>query len=231
MEDLPRMPRWLPAAAPALSSAPAAGRGTSLALRGTVLMLDPVNAAPPDDGQLMCRYADGDVTAFDTLYARHRVTLWRFLLRALADETATADVFQDTWARVVAAADRYRPTAPFAAWLYRIAHHCCVDHWRRTGRHSKREVAADEEWLEALPDPTEQDPPDLVIRQQSFEALVRAVEELPDAQRVAFLMYAEAGLSLDEIATATGVGPETAKSRLRYAAAKLRRALQGEASA
>jgi RNA polymerase sigma-70 factor (ECF subfamily) len=191
-------------------------------------MLRPVDPAPPDDGQLMCRYADGDVAAFDVLYERHRLPLWRFLLRLLADEAATADVFQDTWARVVAAADRYRPTAPFPAWLYRIAHHCCVDHWRRKGRQAQREVAADEDWLAALPDPAEPGPDSWASREQALEALAREVERLPEAQRTAFLMYAEAGLSLEDIAAATGVGPETAKSRLRYATAKLRLALQGE---
>jgi RNA polymerase sigma factor (sigma-70 family) len=199
-----------------------------LALVEPSLILQGVEAAPPDDGQLMCRYADGDVTAFDTLYERHRIPLWRFLRRLLADETVTADVFQESWARVVAAADRYRPTAPFAAWLYRIAHNCCVDHWRRSGRQAQREVAADDDWLAAMPDCSDPGPAALAMRQQSLESLSRALAQLPDAQRAAFLMYAEAGLSLAEIAAATGVGPETAKSRLRYATAKLRRALENE---
>jgi RNA polymerase sigma-70 factor (ECF subfamily) len=189
------------------------------------LMLRGMPDVPPDDGQLMGRYADGDVAAFDALYARHRLPLWRFLRRLLGDEASTADVFQETWSRVVAAADRYRPAAPFAAWLYRIAHHCCVDHWRRSGRRARREVAADDAWLASLPDGEGAEPVDLAMQEQSFEALASAVDRLPDEQRAVFLMYADAGLSLAEIATATGVGPETAKSRLRYATAKLRRAL------
>ena len=52
-----------------------------------------------------------------------------------------------------------------------------------------------------------------------------AVDALPLAQRVAFVLQQEGGLALDEIAQATGVNPETAKSRLRYAFAKLRREL------
>jgi len=190
-------------------------------------MLPPVESVPPDDGQLICRYADGDVAAFDTLYERHRIPLWRYLRRLLADEAVTADVFQDTWARIVASADRYRPTAPFGAWLYRIAHNCCVDHWRRTGRQAQRELAVDEDWLHALPDEDDPGPAMLAIRQESLEALSSAIDALPDTQRAAFLMYAEAGLSLAEIASATGVGPETAKSRLRYATARLRLAMGG----
>jgi len=206
--------------------APARGGAAVLALTQHLLMLPTVDAATPDDGQLMCRYADGDLVAFDALYERHRVPLWRFLRRQLADESVTADVFQDTWARVVRAADRYRPSAPFGAWLYRIAHHCCVDHWRRSGRHARREVPVEEGWLAALPDEDDPGPAMQVIRHESLEALSQAIDDLPEVQRTAFLMYAEAGLSLAEIASATGVGSETAKSRLRYATAKLRRAVQ-----
>jgi RNA polymerase sigma-70 factor (ECF subfamily) len=56
--------------------------------------------------------------------------------------------------------------------------------------------------------------------------LVRALAELPAAQRDAFLLQQEAGLSIAEIAELTGAGGETVKSRLRYATAKLREALE-----
>ncbi|HET9702343.1 MAG TPA: sigma-70 family RNA polymerase sigma factor, partial [Burkholderiales bacterium] len=55
--------------------------------------------------------------------------------------------------------------------------------------------------------------------------LLAALEALPEAQREAFLLHEEGGLSVEEIAAATGVGFETAKSRLRYAVARLRQAL------
>ena len=54
------------------------------------------------------------------------------------------------------------------------------------------------------------------------ELVAGAVESLPDAQREAFLLHEEGGLTIDEIAALTGVGRETTKSRLRYAMAKLR---------
>jgi len=187
-------------------------------------MLRSVSDAPPDDGQLLCRYADGDVAAFDSLYARHRAPLWRFLRRQLGDDHVTADVFQETWSRVIAAADRYRPSAPFAAWLYRIAHHCCVDHWRRSGRRAQRELVPEDAALEALPDDGA-GPMVEAMQEQSLETLSKALDELPEEQRAAFLLYAEAGLSVADIAAATGVGAETAKSRLRYATARLRRVL------
>ncbi|MCB1810380.1 MAG: RNA polymerase subunit sigma-24, partial [Candidatus Competibacteraceae bacterium] len=58
--------------------------------------------------------------------------------------------------------------------------------------------------------------------QQQAEHLLNALAELPEAQRETFLLKAEGGLSLDEIATATAVNRETAKSRLRYAVSRLK---------
>jgi RNA polymerase sigma-70 factor (ECF subfamily) len=58
-----------------------------------------------------------------------------------------------------------------------------------------------------------------------------ALAQLPAEQREVFLLYEESGLSLEEIAVITAVGPETAKSRLRYAVAKLRGALGSPATA
>jgi RNA polymerase sigma factor (sigma-70 family) len=52
-------------------------------------------------------------------------------------------------------------------------------------------------------------------------ALLAALRVLAEEQRTAFLMYVEGGLAVSEIAAATGVGVETAKSRLRYAVARL----------
>ena len=63
-------------------------------------------------------------------------------------------------------------------------------------------------------------------RMPQAELLLAAVQALPDDQREAFLLQAEGHMSVQDIAAATGVPFETAKSRLRYARAALRRALE-----
>ena len=63
---------------------------------------------------------------------------------------------------------------------------------------------------------------------QQAQRLLRLVDELPEAQREAFLLQQESGMSVEEIAQATGVNRETAKSRLRYAIAKLRQGMQSD---
>ena len=184
-----------------------------------------VRAEPPDDGMLMLRYATGDADAFRELYSRHRAPLWRFVLRNLRDSTAAADVFQEIWTRVIAQREKYVPTAKFTTWLYHIAHNCCVDHWRRTGRAARREHPAGEQALAGLSDDTAPTPVEDAQRAERAAALLAALQQLPAEQRAAFLMYVEGGLGLAEIAAATDVGLETAKSRLRYAVARLRSVL------
>ena len=180
------------------------------------------------DAQLMLRYAAGDARAFDTLYAAHRAALWRFIRRSVQDATATDDVFQECWSRVIASRERYRPEARFATWLYRIAHNCCMDHWRRSSRRERREQT-DESALAEAADDGGAGPLEATLAVESRERLTAALDRLPAEQRAAFLLYVEGGLSVTEIGEVTAVNPETAKSRLRYAAARLKQMLGDEA--
>jgi RNA polymerase sigma-70 factor (ECF subfamily) len=176
------------------------------------------------DAQLMLRYAGGDARAFDALYEAHRRALWRFIRRSVPDVAATDDVFQECWSRVIAHRESYRPEARFATWLYRIAHNCCMDHWRRSGRRSARETANDEAVLATRGDASAE-PLEEVLQGEAGERLTAALARLPQEQRDAFLLYVEGGLSVVEIGEAPGVNPETAKSRLRYAVTKLKQSL------
>jgi len=161
----------------------------------------------------MLAYRDGDAGAFETLYARHRGALYRFVLRSLKDRGTAEELFQEAWIRVIEARERYAPSARFSTWLYTIAHNLLVDHWRRKGL-----VLVDSDEEPASGD----DPAQRVEARQTAARFLQALEALPPAQREAFLLHEEAGLSVAEIAAATGSNEEAAKSRLRYAMAKLK---------
>lgn len=172
------------------------------------------------DESLMLRYAAGDASAFERLYRRHKDALWRYFLRQGCDEATAGELFQDIWARLIRARASYKPQARFATWLYTLAQNRLVDHWRAQRPHEDLETH--EAMLAA---PEQATPAARASQAEQAERLRRAIRALPDEQRSAFLLQAEGGLTLEEIAQQQGVGRETVKSRLRYALAKLRQEL------
>jgi len=181
-----------------------------------------------DDATLMLRYRDGDLQAFESLYQRHRGALYRYLLRQCRDRDAAADLFQDVWGRLISNRKRYEARARFTTYLFHIAHNCCIDYFRRRSAHRVSMTDAVEDREELLASPGHERPDAELSRLQLERAFRAALAGLPPEQREVFLLHEEAGLNLDEIAYVTRVGMETAKSRLRYALAKLRSALKDE---
>ena len=176
------------------------------------------------DEALMLRYAGGDAAAFDDLYARHRGGLYRYLLRQLGNNRALAEeLFQEIWMNLIGARSRYRVEAKFTTWLYTLAHNRVVDHYRR---HRNMAVVTldggDEDEPPEVPAPGTVQPERIVEGRQQAARLLGLIEGLPLAQREAFLLHEEGGLSVDEIANVIGVDREAIKSRLRYALDKLR---------
>jgi RNA polymerase sigma-70 factor (ECF subfamily) len=172
------------------------------------------------DEELMAAYRDGNAAAFDVLYARHKGPLFRYVLRGARSRSRSVaeELYQEIWIRVIEARARYAPTARFTTWLYTIAHNRLVDYWRR---HELAEATPPEEEPSAGP---EADPARQAESRQTLGRVVQALDGLPHAQREAFLLHEEAGMSVSEIATATQSDPEAVKSRLRYAFAKLKEA-------
>jgi RNA polymerase sigma-70 factor (ECF subfamily) len=178
-----------------------------------------------DDARLMLRYRDGDRAAFGALYARHKGPLYRYLLRYVRNSVVAADLFQDVWSRVIATRARYEPRAKFATFLFSIAHNCAVDFFRRDLQRRALPGHETEAPLAELEDPEHQRPDRMAEFEEQQSALLAALAALPDEQREAFLLHEESGLNLEEIARATDVPIETAKSRLRYAVRKLKSSL------
>jgi RNA polymerase sigma-70 factor (ECF subfamily) len=169
------------------------------------------------DEDLMLAYGRGDARAFEELYGRYRGPLYRYFLRQVREAALANDLYQGCWEKVIAARRKYSDRAPFKAWLFRIAHNHLVDHFRATRPTTE------------LSDDTpgdDEDPGDSLDEAQRQAQFRQALEALPREQREALVLRLETGLGVDEIGRITGVGAETAKSRLRYAIAKLKQVMQ-----
>jgi RNA polymerase sigma-70 factor (ECF subfamily) len=194
---------------------------------------DAAAAEADSDETLMQAFARGDAAAFTRLYDRHERATWRFIRHRLGaqHEGAADDVLQETWISVARAAPRYVATARFTTWLFTVARSRVIDHLRAQ---SNAMLSIDapragdggeddgERWADRVAADAADGPLPRIESRQQAQAFLDALAQLPEAQREAFVLQAEGGMSVDEVASATGVGAETAKTRLRYAKAKLR---------
>ena len=178
-----------------------------------------------DEG-LMLAFGRGEAAAFDRLYARHKGALFRYLKRQCGNAATAEELFQDIWLSVVNARERYVVSAKFTTWLFRLAHNRLIDHYRRSGRMPESYASGDDDPAADIVDERQVPVERQLAAQRQCERLLELVDALPAAQREAFLLREEAGLSLSDIAATTGTGMETAKSRLRYAVSALRKGLQ-----
>jgi RNA polymerase sigma-70 factor (ECF subfamily) len=182
----------------------------------------PCTSDSPDEELMLC-YRDGEAGAFDVLYRRHRGGLYRYIVRLCANAAVADELFQEVWTNLIRARASYTVTAKFTTYLFRLAHNRVVDYFRAQG--GRTALSLDDDDPPSLPElpASRRDQPEtaLEIKQQAAR-LMELVSGLPAPQREAFMLQQEGGLSIEEIAEATGVSRETAKSRLRYALAKLR---------
>jgi RNA polymerase sigma-70 factor (ECF subfamily) len=188
-------------------------------------------SSEPTDEELMLSYKDGDSTAFEQLYLRHKGGLYRYMLRSCDSKAIAEELFQDVWASVIRSRTYYQPSALFTTWLYRIGSNQLTDHYRKTGKWNQY-MASENEYTDensscenrvdcAVAAPYKQPEHQAEINQQ-IKRLLFCIEQLPALQRQVFLLKEEAGLKLEEIAKAVEANKEAVKSRMRYAISKLR---------
>ncbi len=186
--------------------------------------------ADDTDEDLMLRYREGDAAAFEVLYARHKGGVFRYMLRQCRERGVAEELFQEVWMNLIKARASYSVQARFSTYLYSIAHNRLIDHFRATQRqvplsYLQRDDESENPLANVAASDTYQ-PDSLLSAKQGATEFLRLLEALPEAQREAFLLHEEADMSVEEIAAATNVNTETAKSRLRYALNKLRQGLK-----
>jgi len=185
------------------------------------------------DEMLMVRYQRGDREAIAELLRRYQKPIYNFVLRQLRQPNASEDVTQDVFLRLVQNAAEFKHEARFSTWLYTIARNLCIDALRKQSH--RRHASLDQPVAEGsesrpLVDNIADPKPQASVERSALSgemqgSIIKAVESLPDDQREVFLLREVAELPFKEIATITGVGENTVKSRMRYALDRLRETL------
>jgi RNA polymerase sigma-70 factor (ECF subfamily) len=182
------------------------------------------------DTNLIQLYAAGDLLAFETLYNRHKGSLYRYFMRHIPEPSLAEDLYQEIWSKVIIKAKYYKPTAKFTTWLYTLAHNQLVDYVRHLSVINKVMVHSYDEEVAESPKVLKQSQMD--NEQESGLTNIRVagllkhcIGQLSQAQKDSFLLKEEAGLSVKDIASILNTSFEASKSRLRYAYENLRQCL------
>ena len=179
------------------------------------------------DEDLMLQYVAGDTVAFESLYTRHKGPVYRYMLRLCRNEAVAEELFQEVWMKLIKAREKYVASAKFTTYLYKLAHNLYIDHYRKQSVRIVEDLSVEVGDIESEQG-SASNPEHLTQINQTMDRLITLLETLPNEQKEVFLLREEAGMTIPEIAETIGVNNEAAKSRLRYAIAKLRSGLNGE---
>jgi RNA polymerase sigma-70 factor (ECF subfamily) len=172
----------------------------------------------------------GDDSALNELIQRHREPLFRFVFRYLRNDTAAADVVQETFVRVYFKAAKFAPRSTVKTWFYAIALNLCRDQLRLLARR-RGDVSLDAratdfqpklELADSLPVPSEQ-----AEQSDRFGRLQAAIDRLPHKLKAALILCSIEGMSQKEAAEIIRTTPKTIELRLHRAKEKMRDFLGG----
>jgi RNA polymerase sigma-70 factor (ECF subfamily) len=170
----------------------------------------------------MARYQQGDYDAVTDLIGRISPQLHRFFLVQLASRADADDLLQETWLRIHKVRHTYRPGEPVLPWFYAIARYVRIDHYRKLVRTTTGELKLEAISKGAAAVPGESD------HSESLETLLAS---LPESQREVIEMLKVAGMSLEEVASATSSSVGSVKQKAHKAYTKLREAMTASGSA
>jgi len=176
------------------------------------------SAGRTDDLALVERVRRGDLGAFEELYRAHSGRLYSVACRMLGNQTDAEDLLQDIFLTAHRKLDSFRGDSALGTWLYRLATNLCLDHLRsRAARTNQLSDALDDD--PAVPDAAGRGLADRTVAKMDLE---RALAQLPDGCRAAFVLHDVEGLEHREVAQALGIAEGTSKSQVHKARLRLR---------
>ena len=176
-----------------------------------------------DDHELVLRTKRGDRSAFEILVSRYQDRAYNVAYQILRHHEDALDVAQEAFARAYVSIARFRGTAGFYTWLYRILVNLAIDQTRARGRQNP--IPRDDPEREVALREMTADPAATLEAKELRQQIARAVACLPADQRTALTLREIDGLSYQEIARIMNCSIGTVMSRLYAARRKLQQIL------
>lgn len=172
------------------------------------------------DQDLILRVAKGDRLAFRTLYARHNVRVFRFILRFIKDEGQAEDLIGEVFLDVWRQADRFEGRSSVSTWILGMARFKALSSLRKT-----TEAELDDDQAAAIAD--DADTPETVSQKlDKAKAIRRCIDQLsPEHREIVDLVYYQEK-SISEVAEIVGIPENTVRTRMFYARKRLQELMQ-----
>jgi RNA polymerase sigma-70 factor (ECF subfamily) len=171
-----------------------------------------------NDSELMSRLASGRMDALAEIVNRHQDRVIALAYRFLNDWAKAEDVAQETFLRIYKASYNYSPRARFTTWVYRIVVNLCLDEQRKQ---AKMPISIEEAACALTVDWQS----DHIEKKEIIELVKKAIDELPDRQRLAVILHRYENLSYEQICEVTDWTKPAVESLLVRAYANLRKKL------
>ena len=172
------------------------------------------------DEELMIRFQQGSIGAFEILFEKYRGPVFNFLYRMLnRQDDAAEDLLQEVFVKLVRARDFYEPRAKFSTWLFAIARNHCLNYLRsRRYAESRRSVSFEGDAAELKAGLAAREESRRKLEQkETQELLENAILSLPDDYREVFLLRAVQGFSHAEVSQMLKVNPATVRTHYHRA--------------
>jgi RNA polymerase sigma-70 factor (ECF subfamily) len=180
-----------------------------------------VAAGTITDEMLLLGIADGDRSAMHTLYARHNVRVYRFILRMLRDATQAEDLVSQVFLDVWRTAGQFECRSQVSTWLLSIARFKAL-----TALRQRRFEDIDQDEIMEIADGAET-PEASLDRSKTSTILRTCIDQLSPAHReiIDLVYYHE--MSVEEAGRLVGIPQSTVKTRMFYARKQLATLLKG----
>lgn len=174
----------------------------------------------------MRRVAQGDTEAFQALIEAHQARVVGTVAKMLGDDVDSEDIAQQVFIRVWKSAGRYRPTAKFTTWLFKIARNLVFNELRRRRRHPVTPLQLEEEEHFFQPADAGMPPDASLLDSELNDAIQLAIDALPETQRMAVILRRYEEMPYEDIGEVLGLSIPAVKSLLFRARAELRQNLR-----
>jgi RNA polymerase sigma-70 factor (ECF subfamily) len=176
--------------------------------------------AQDPDGDLVEKFQEGDQLAFNQLVLKYRSRVMGIAARMLGDRVEAEDLAQDVFVKVYHGLKTFHGDALFSTWLYRITANSCLNHRKKRRHRDQCNHVVDD------PGPMvsthSSNPHNLLEKKELKIILEKAIQALPQEQKVVLILRDIEGLSYEEIAESLNIELGTVRSRLHRARMAIR---------